>query len=133
MLRQEASRPKAGVSEADGEPQQAATTSKNQSLTATSGLAQSQLLAIEKAAASTRTYALENLGDYRGTRMVGRGMGDLRGGGRPTIDATGMNFGGKSLQDASALPEVGRSRAQIQCSFSPNNFRSREVVAIFVR
>lgn len=92
------------ASEAAVEPEEEATTPKSVSLDSSPRLAQSQLLAIEKAAASTRTYALENLGDFR---MVGRGGGEHRGGGRTTMDATGMYFGGESRRDASTLPEVG--------------------------
>lgn len=106
MLRQGASRSITGGSEAGGEL--AATTPKTESITATSGLAQSKLLAIEKAAASTRTYALENLGDYRSTRVLGRGVGELKGRGGTAVDTTGIYIGGKNLPAASTLPEVGR-------------------------
>lgn len=87
-----------------GKPQQATTPTKNDSPGPASTLSQSQLLALEKASASTRTYALGKLSDYRTDRGVRRGGGDyFRAGG----GARGAYTGDKSVRDAAALPEVG--------------------------
>eukprot|EP00903_Cladosiphon_okamuranus_P013903 g12931.t1 len=90
-------------------PQQAMTPTKTESPGPTSSLSPSQLLALEKASVSTRTYALEKLSDYRTDRGVGRGGGDyLRGGLGGTMDARGAYSGDKGVRDAVALPSVQR-------------------------
>eukprot|EP00752_Nemacystus_decipiens_P014145 g12578.t2 len=89
--------------------QQATTPTKNYSPDPISTLSQSQLVALEKASVSTRTYALGNLSDYRTDRGVGRGGGDyFRRGLGSTMDGRGSYVGDKSVRDAAALPEIRR-------------------------
>lgn len=106
-LHKGASSPESGMDVETGKPQQATTPTKKDSTGPPSILSEAQLVALEKASASTRTYALGKPSDYRTDRGTGRGAGDyLRGGGGGAMDARGSYTVDNSFRDAAALPEV---------------------------
>lgn len=123
--------PSPGSGDAEtGESQQATTPKKVESPGPTSTLSQSQLLALEKASASTRTYALGKISDHIADRGVGRGGGDyFRGSLGNTMDSRGAYTGDKSVREAVALPEVGQLNANRFPKESPVQFEFRAVAS----
>lgn len=116
LFPQVAALPKPSNAEESGTPL-AATTPSVESTTIMSGFAQSRLLALERASSSTRTYALEKLGDYRTHRLAGKGIGDTWGSGGVVADPIDYSFGDKNTRDAATLAEVGGPAA--------NGYRAR--------
>ncbi|CAM9788241.1 unnamed protein product, partial [Ectocarpus sp. 13 AM-2016] len=116
---QGAASPKPGDAEESGTPL-AVTTPSDEPTAAMSGFAQSRLLALERASSSTRTYALENLSDYRNHKLAGKLIGDTWGSGGGVTHPIDYSFGDKNTRDVATLAEVRRFSVGDEISGGPD-------------